>query len=341
MAKSHIVNNGKRAIFKEGLQKDFLVTAFKKSHLTTMELSRILSVNPRTLNYWRNEQATLPLSALETICKNFKITKPKGIEIRNAFWSNKQSSVLGGNATYKKYGSIGGDEARRKAQWQKWWDSTGHKELPPPFKALALKCPRKSVGLAEFIGIILGDGHISSSQVTITLNATDDILYAQYITELVKKLFDITPSITKRKNMNAVVISISRKKLVEFLSAIGLIPGDKTKHQVDIPVWIKESQIYSKACVRGLIDTDGCVVNECHNIKSKKYCYTRLAFTNASKPLLLSVFKILEGLDFSPKMRNNKRVQVERSEKITRYFKVIGTSNPKHLARFNRFGLKE
>lgn len=339
MAKTYSATNGKRVIFPMGKQREFLTKVITKSGLSTKELSKILSVHPRTLNGWSNEHSTLPLSALATICDKLKIKEPKKIEIRDAFWSTKKAAVLGGQATFKKYGSVGGNPDHRKAQWQKWWEHNGHKKLPTFFEARNIKKPRESAALAEFIGIILGDGHIAPSQVTITLNATDDALYAQYVVTLAKKLFGTTPSISKRKNMNAVVISISRKKLVEFLSAVGLTPGDKTKHQVDIPNWIKESQTFSKMCVRGLIDTDGCVVNECHRIKSKKYCYTRLAFTNASQPLLLSVFKILEGLDFSPKMRNNKRVQVEKGEKIRRYFKVIGTSNPKHLTRFKKFGL--
>lgn len=339
MAKTSSVTNGKRVIFLAGKQRELLTQAITKSSLSTKELSKILSVHPRTLNSWHNEHSTLPLSALVIICNKFKIKKPQKIEIRDAFWSTRKAAVLGGQATFKKYGSVGGSPDHRKAQWQKWWQRNGHKKLPSSFEAIDIRCPRKSADLAEFIGIILGDGHIAPSQVTVTLNATDDALYAQYVITLTKKLFGTTPSISKRKNMNAVVISISRKKLVEFLSTVGLTSGDKTKRQVDIPNWIKESQTFSKMCVRGLIDTDGCVVNECHRINLKKYCYTRLAFTNASQPLLRSVFKILEGLDFFPKMRNNKRVQVERSEEIRLYFKVIGTSNPKHLARFKKFGL--
>lgn len=339
MAKTLSVNDSKRVIFPKGHQRRFLTQAFEKSHLSTKEFSKTLSAHPRTLNSWHNEKSTLPLSVLYTICKKFKITQPNKIEIRDAFWSTKKAAILGGQSTFKKYGSVGGSPEHRKEQWQKWWKKTGHKELTPSFKSLSIKRPRKSSDLAEFVGIILGDGHIALSQVTITLNATDDALYAQYVVALTKKLFGVTPSITKRKNMNAVVISISRKKLVEFLLELGLSAGNKTTQQVDIPDWIKESQTFSKMSARGLIDTDGCVVNECHNINTKKYCYTRLAFTNASQPLLLSVFKILEGLDFSPKMRNNKRVQIEKSEEIWRYFKVIGTSNPKHRARFKKFGL--
>ncbi|MFA5997614.1 MAG: LAGLIDADG family homing endonuclease [Candidatus Paceibacterota bacterium] len=341
MAKTLSENNGKRVIFPNGQQREFLARALEKSCLQAKELSELLSVHPRTLNGWRNENSSLPLFILEAICDKFKILHPKEIEIRDAFWSTKKAASLGGHATFEKYGSVGGDPEYRKQEWQKWWKKNGHKNLPNSFQSLKIKTLRKNSDLAEFIGIILGDGHVALSQITITLNATDDAQYAQYVIALIAKLSGVTPSISKRKNMNAVVISISRKKLVDYLLTIGLSSGNKTTQQVDIPDWIKKSQTFSKLCVRGLVDTDGCVVNECHKIKSKTYCYPRIAFTNASQPLLRSVYKILEGLAFSPKMRNNKRVQIERSEEIRRYFKVIGTSNPKHLARFKKFGLRK
>jgi hypothetical protein len=47
-----------------------------------------------------------------------------------------------------------------------------------------------------------------------------------------------------------------------------------------------------------------------------------------------SVFEILEKNGLSPKVRNNRCVQIEDKEKIKRYFQVIGTSNPKHLKRY-------
>ena len=84
------------------------------------------------------------------------------------------------------------------------------------------------------------------------------------------------------------------------------------------------------------MDTDGCIFYECHNIKSKKYCYPRLSFVTASEPLKNSVVAILHKLNLNPKVRNaNKRyIQIEDKEKIKEYFKVVGSSNPKHLNKY-------
>ena len=89
--------------------------------------------------------------------------------------------------------------------------------------------------------------------------------------------------------------------------------------------------------MRGLMDTDGCVFHECHNIKGKKYCYPRLSFVTASIPLRNSVVGILQKLHLNPKIRgtNQRYVQIEEKEKIKEYFKLIGSSNPKHLNKLN------
>ncbi|MBM4467703.1 MAG: hypothetical protein FJ014_19490 [Chloroflexi bacterium] len=55
--------------------------------------------------------------------------------------------------------------------------------------------PEKSPLLAEFIGIMLGDGSITDHQVTVTLNKTDDAEYANFIRELIGGLFGIASSI--------------------------------------------------------------------------------------------------------------------------------------------------
>ncbi len=60
------------------------------------------------------------------------------------------------------------------------------------------------------------------------------------------------------------------------------------------------------------MDTDGCIFNECHVINNKKYCYPRLSFVSFSWQLRLSVFKILQKLNFPPKIRNNRSVQLEK-----------------------------
>jgi len=80
------------------------------------------------------------------------------------------------------------------------------------------------------------------------------------------ELFSVEPSVTERENVN--IILISRTELVSYLkdmglcigSKMGLCIGSKVRNQVDIPLWIKESDTYIKSCLRGLFDTDGSFI---------------------------------------------------------------------------------
>jgi len=166
----------------------------------------------------------------------------------------------------------------------------------------------------------------------VTLNRHDDKAYSEYVRKVFRKLFHEEPRVYIRESV--VNIVLSRSRLVDFCTSIGLKIGDKVRQSVDIPSWVKRRAVYRIACVRGLMDTDGCIYNECHSIRNKRYCYPRLSFVNHSIPLRRSVFAILSALGFSPTMRNNRSVHLESRDDIMQYFNIIGTSNPKHRMRF-------
>src|SRR3989338_6336081 len=131
-------------------------------------------------------------------------------------------------------------------------------------------------------------------------------------------------------------IVISRTELVQFcVNKLGLKIGSKVRQQIDIPLWVKERKSYRIACLRGLVDTDGCVIKHRYSVKGKKYCYKKLSFTNSSVPLLRSVFEILSTLGMKPRVTNNgKEVRLESQSDMERYFRLVGSNNPKHLNRW-------
>lgn len=90
--------------------------------------------------------------------------------------------------------------------------------------------PKYSVQLAEFFGLMIGDGGINNPwQANITLNAIKDREYAAYISKLCKALFNIAPAIRKRKERQALVISLASTTVVDFLVMNGLPRGNKLK----------------------------------------------------------------------------------------------------------------
>src|SRR3989338_1776785 len=113
--------------------------------------------------------------------------------------------------------------------------------------------PKYSSQLAEFFGIMMGDGGINNLwQVTITLNSIKDANYSTYISALCKRLFGILPVLRKRKNRNALVVSLASISIVDFLVDNGLLRGNKLKQGLRIPEWILGNKSYRRACI-GLI----------------------------------------------------------------------------------------
>lgn len=189
--------------------------------------------------------------------------------------------------------------------------------------------PRPSKSLAEFFGIMLGDGGINNLwQANITMNSIEDAEYSLYIKKLIQNLFCISPAVRKRKGRNAIVISAASTTLVDFLVARGLPRGNKLKQGVRIPDWIIEKHAYRKPCIRGLMDTDGCLFIHTHKIAGKPYNNIGLCFTSYSPKMLKQVASIFEEFRIMPHISSQGRsIYLYRADAVAKYLKVFGTSN--------------
>lgn len=150
---------------------------------------------------------------------------------------------------------------------------------------------------------------------------------------MIHKIFSENPALYKRENvLNLVLSGIN---LVEAIENLGLKRGNKVFNQVVIPKWILKNDIYSRACVRGLIDTDGSLYFHHHNTKGIKYFNIGLTFTNYSKPLFFGVYNILVRNHFTPSIVKDKQIYIYNIKEIKRYFEIFGSNNPKHIRRLN------
>ncbi len=96
--------------------------------------------------------------------------------------------------------------------------------------------PRYSESLAEFFGIMMGDGGINNPwQANISVNSISDIAYSKYISILCRKLFSVEPVIRKRKETNTLVILLTSTTIVDFLVLNGLPRGNKLKTRIALP----------------------------------------------------------------------------------------------------------
>lgn len=244
--------------------------------------------------------------------------------------SKSVAGKLGGEALIRKYGRVPVDESYRKKRWREWWNKTGQFRSQSILTPKSVLLPKKNAILAEFIGIAMGDGGISKNQVVISLNSEDDAEYALFVSKLMHKMFRIRPSIYPSKQQKVTDIVISRVRLVQYLHKLGLPVGNKIKQGLDMPTWVKRRRSYAIACVRGLVDTDGCIFTHRYLVKGKRYSYKKLSFTSASPQLLNTVYELFTAWGLHPRLGGSKDVRIDRIADIKKYLKLIGTHNPKH-----------
>ena len=114
---------------------------------------------------------------------------------------------------------------------------------------------RPSERLAEFIGIMLGDGNLfkreNSYIVRIAGHKHSDKEYLiNYVKPLIEKLFNINVGVYFFKNTNSMHLVINNKNFVRTLEHWGIVAGDKLENNVCIPNWIFKYNRYLKACIR-------------------------------------------------------------------------------------------
>jgi len=332
-----------RIVFSDDKQQVFLAEVKRKTGKNEAELASLVGVHRRTLNDWARGEYSMPWSAVKTLCKKSGVLLPSSVEVKDRYWYTSLGAKEGWRVVKERYGRIPIDDDYRKEKWLEWWNSEGkYKPHRVVGVSKTIKRPRLSARLAEFVGIMIGDGSMTKYQVVVTLDGIRDKEYAEYVADLTEGLFDV-PVVMHRysaeqKNRRVVALVVSRVQLVRYChDFLGLKIGHKLRQGLDVPDWIRKKQSYCIACLRGLMDTDGSIFNECHNIKGKRYCYPRLSFSSASKPLCGSAMEIMHELGFSPSIRSGRKVQLEKRDEIIEYFRIVGTNNLKHRKRYKSF----
>ncbi len=202
-------------------------------------------------------------------------------------------------------------------------------EFPKKSHRKQVVLPVTSINFAEFMGIMMGDGGINNPwQATITVNAIADKTYASYIHDLCIDLFQIAPAIRKRKGRQALVISLASITVVDFLVSHGICRGNKLLQGLKIPNWILKNTEYHRACVRGLVDTDGCLFIHKHRVQGKQYQNIGLCFSSASPKLIQQVASIFEKYGIIPHIdKRGRNIYLYRESAVRKYLETFGTSN--------------
>ena len=172
---------------------------------------------------------------------------------------------------------------------------------------------------AELIGIILGDGHLTENfQHCLCLTFCED---EQQLINRTKNLcqstIEMTPKEYSLKDSRAIQLKLHSKELVKRLTELGLQTGDKVENQVAVPSWIKDKEEYEKRCLRGLVDTDGCIYTQSRDSR------TIVRFKNKSKPLLTDFKEMCRNLNIKPSNGGEYSVQVASQTEVRKFIEKV------------------
>ena len=136
--------------------------------------------------------------------------------------------------------------------------------MPRQCNTNTMTIPKLSEELAEFTGIMAGDGNsylyikgakIRNYSITITCHSQNDFEYVTlFLSPLCKKLFGIKQSVRILKSSKGIQLRIFSKELVYILWVLGHPPGDKIKNEITIPSWVSINESYFNSYLRGFFD---------------------------------------------------------------------------------------
>lgn len=303
-------------------RKELIYSYCKNNQISLKQLSNKLRVNYSSLKQYARGDILTPINIVNKLCSINKIDI-NSLDIKKYLknWGASKGGKIGIKKMREKY-------PHKLLEWRrKAGKSVYIKNFGKKSELKKIKKPELCKKLAEFIGIFLGDGTITRDFIRIFGDKRYDKKYFIYITSLIKYLFNLESKITE-KDGNLLMITISSRNLCSFLKKeFSINYGDKKRNKTIIPNNILKDKELIKHCIRGLIDTDGCIGKSGTNLK--------LAFTSHNEDLLNQVYLINKKLDVFNDKKYINNLETCSLKKIKRYMNKIGSSNIRHIIRFN------
>ena len=228
-------------------------------------------------------------------------------------------------------------------------------ELSKHDQKIGLTLPKNpSLELAEFMGIMVGDGYMNtySGNKSYLDIAGDSSLDKDYLlnhaSSLIVELFNIKPRIRYLKGQNSMYLSVTSKGLNNYLRLLGFVDGKKG--QIKIPTWILSNGVFMTYFLKGLMDTDGCLSLINRNQKKSQY-YPRIQIVSKSEPLILQIANWAKSqnvkfcLMLNVSKRTHKgvtkthvahRLNINGHKQVAKWMNLIGFRNKRHLDKHIR-----
>ena len=194
-----------------------------------------------------------------------------------------------------------------------------------------------SIELCEFIGAFIGDGFTGNYQNHYTTQFTGDRrydygYYEQVIIPISKQLFNNINCYISEKD-NTLRVKYYSKALFLFLTEQFNLPPGLKVYTVKIPyIIIEHGKDYVFPTLRGIFDTDGCIFYDKRPIYKKPY--PRIEIKLINETLILQIRDLLTQYGFSPAINGKKTVVYLYGKQVDFFFEQIGSSNSRHLKRF-------
>ena len=315
-----------RVVFNHGKQSDFIKLVCSNLGLSLRQLNLLygnrFNVSYSTLKRYRREESFPPQHLVENLCQIADLS-PKNLGIRGLVPHN-WGAIKGGRKgirtlltkyqnQLKKWRAKGGRTARKRLQ------------ISEPKKVCL---PNLNEKFSEFIGIHLGDGTLTKYFLKITQDPQYDLPYVSYIGALVRDLFATSPTIRKERDGNQIYIQLFSKTSCAYLHSRWEMPyGDKIRGKATIPEEILRNKNMAVACLRGLIDTDGSISKDGNSLS--------IRFSSHNKKLVDQAEKIGKSLGIFT-FRNPYETGTKSWRKVVEYFRIVGSSNLRHVVRFHQ-----
>jgi hypothetical protein len=287
----------KRVIINKKILKQILLNIKLKKQLSWKSFAIQLGVCEQTLSHdWLTKESTIPLELFEKVIKmDEEMDKSKiikNIKIIEPFWGQK---IINGKDKSKN-----------------------------------IKIPDKnSEDLAEFYGIMLGDGCLFSDLKALAITA-DQILendyFRNYLDKLIYNLFKLHPKFYPDKNTRAIRCVLYSKNVVKYLSDLNFPIG--TKKDLHLPDFITKNKKSLTRCLRGLMDTDG-------SLSAHPHSKIMIHLSITSKTLREEVANSLIGLGIKPGVFN-KGIMLY-SKNAIKFCEIMGFSNLKNKIKYREF----
>jgi hypothetical protein len=193
--------------------------------------------------------------------------------------------------------------------WREKMRATG--KIPSTNQAL-----ERNGDLAELIGVVLGDGHLSkfprTEELSIFSNSNNKGFVKRY-THLMEKVFGRKPANTKHGKTNCTRIRLYQKNIQ---SRLGVPYSPRGHRWIRVPDWILNDESFIVRYLRGLYEAEG---SHCVHEKTSTY---KVFFTNMNVSMLRNVYMLVKGLGFHPH-RSKYDIQLSRKEEVYRFLNLI------------------